>query len=449
MRAGNVALLAAVIGCVLLLFALGWERPAEEGAAAPLPAEEEAAVRPVTDVSVAEIEAMLLSGGKGMFALYADGTDIRMMDAPDGIRLDEGLMKAFYYRMAHLQAVPLEGAPSEGETYGLDDGRRAALVLLLRDGSRIQVDLGARVPISGGSYLRRTGDDTIYQVTGIDEEMLCYGMDDLRACDVLPRIGSGGFASIQELDLQRPEGSLAIRGYRKDSAVAFVLTEPYAAALDWQEVARRLIFPLTALKPVAYEQERRDEALQAAQGPDAVRLRLEAGEVWSLWFCRANDEETWCGREGSPDILRLRTADLDFLHTRIQDLAAGSLCQVSPADLKSVAYVFDGAGGTLEIWGEGDSLAGALNGRPLDQRETLSAARTLTLLPPAGQPSGDGGGRQLLRLLLARRNGVTDEVLVTAAEGRRALVTLNGEPLGTTYVDAVEDMRRQLERMAR
>ena len=54
----------------------------------------------------------------------------------------------------------------------------------------------------------------------------------------------------------------------------------------------------------------------------------------------------------------------------------------------------------------------------------------------------------LLRLLLARRSGVTDEVLVTAAEGRRALVTRNGKPLGTTYVDAVEDMRRQLERTA-
>ena len=167
--------------------------------------------------------------------------------------------------------------------------------------------------------------------------------------------------------------------------MAFVLTNPYAAALDWQEVARRLVFPLTALTPVAYEQEKRDEALRAAQGKDAIHLRLKAEEIWSLWFCKANDEETWCGREGSPDILRLRTADVGFLHTQIQDLAAGSQYQVSPADLKSITYAFEDVSGTLEIWGEGDSLGGALNGRPLDQQGAISAVRTLTLLPPTGQ----------------------------------------------------------------
>lgn len=433
MSRGNRILLAAVL--ILLAAALWMGRGAPQG---PEQAAEAGEIA-VTEMSVGGIKAALLVNEKGSVAIYARDDAFDVMDPPEGAVFSQTMLKAFVYQMAHLRADRVLGQPEEWADYGLED-YAAALVLLGWQGERVRLFMGSEAPFGSGYYLRREGDPNLYLVSGLPAKMLAYDVDALRDVQVLPQIGSGDFSKITRIALERGGETLEIRGAERGGAAYFTMISPFEAMLDWQTVMNRLIAPLASLQMEGYIDG-------VPEGEALARLTIEMnGSSTTLVFLKADGESVCCAREGGHEAVLLGGAQLDFLECRAEDLVEYSFYARSAADTQSVSFCADGISGTLELSGEGEALHASLNGRTLDQSETLALFKSLTLLPAARllEETESIAGESLLTMSFALKTGETELIQLIPHGQRQCAVVINGSATVTTYRSSVEEILRVL-----
>ncbi|MDO5300403.1 MAG: DUF4340 domain-containing protein [Clostridia bacterium] len=393
----------------------------------------------VTEMSVGDIKAALLVNEKGSVAVYAREDAFDVMDPPEGAVFSQTMLKAFVYQMAHLRADRVLGQPEEWAEYGLED-YSSALVLLGWQGERVRLFMGSEAPFGSGYYLRREGDPNLYLVSGLPANMLGYDVDALRDVRVLPQIGSGDFSQITRIVLERDGQTLEIRGTEREGAAYFTMISPFEAMLDWQTVMNRLVAPLASLQMEGYMSE-------VPAGETLARLTIEMnGSSSTLVFLKADEDFVCCTREGGLEAVLLGKAQVDFLECRAEDLVEYSFYARSAADTQSVSFYADGISGTLELSGEGENLRSFLNGRTLNQSETLALFKSLTLLPATQllEETESISGESLLTLSFALKTGETELIQLVPHGQRQCAVVINGSASVTTYRSSVEEILRVL-----
>ena len=431
---GVFAALAAM-ALWLLLVPAGQEEAAEDAAPSLT----------ITDEHVGNLAAAVVVNDKGMVALYADGGDIRMMDGPQGARLSDTLLKAWFYQMAHLQAASALGQVQSWGDYGLEDPV-SSLVLMKKDEGRVRVFLGDESPMGGGRYLRVEGDSTLYLIDGLGMEMMLYGPDDFRDVQVLPQLQSDSVSQITRLCVESGEGRLEITSSRQNGAVLFMLQSPFEAALNWQQVTDKLIVPLASLGSAGFVSDDVPLEQYGFDGPEAVRLEIDTQSGRTvLLFAPCEDGQTlYCAREGGTEVIAVNREDASFLQLTGYELMDSTLYTLKAADVDRVSVSTPQLHGVFELVGQGESLRGSIEGRTLDAAQTVTLYQRLTLLPPAQvlEEGAELSGESLLTLVFERKDGAQDTVQCIPVSDRRCAVVINESASFTTYTSSVEEIIR-------
>lgn len=433
-------LLALLLGACL--YALVEKRDQSEPDAAPQEETQQSVM--VTDISVGSLSAAALSSGAGSTALMISGDQVILLDAPQGAVISDQMLKAFLYRMAHMPAVRTLGSIEDPDEYGFTD-YTAAVALLGADGSKIRLFLGSQAPFDAGRYLMREGVDTLYLIDEMTAQMMRYGADDFRLLNLFPDISSGSLSSIKRIMLDTPEQEIDIYGLVQDGAVYFYMAKPYDTLLSWENVLDTLIMPLSALDQAAYVSGDVSPAKYGLYDADAMRLTTVIDHTeTTLLFAPADEEHLYCAKKGGSDVVLVKREAAAFLDTQAADLMDTTLYSRNAADVDRVQVLAQGVEGEMMISGAGTMLRGMINGRTLDQAETVQLYDALTMLPPAQTVDAAQtiAGDPLLSLTFFLKDGTSDSVLLIPVSDRRCAVMINGEAAFATYTATVEEIIR-------
>ena len=177
---------------------------------------------------------------------------------------------------------------------------------------------------------------------------------------------------------------------------------------------------------------------------DVYTLEMDLdGQRYRIVFAPSPDGQgLYCGRDGEPDIIRIKTKSADFLNLTAADLMDGSLYTKKAADVADVTVSGDGFRGTLTLQGQGEQLCSFADQQRFNQAETIRLYRQFTMLPPA-QRLDDGAALSrspLVTLIFSLRDGTEDVVRCIPVSDGYCAVVINDEAAFTTYASAVREI---------
>ncbi len=403
----------------------------------------------VSDIHAGTVASMAVTNAKGMTAFVIQGKEIEVVDAPSGVEFSDSIKKTFLYQMAHMPAVRKIGAVDSLEEYGLEQ-YRAAVVLLLKDGSRERFFLGDPAPFDSGWYLRRENDDSLYLVDDTIAEMMQYSMNDFRSITVLPADMTAVISNLTGCTLVHQGESMEIRCGKREGAAYYVLEKPFEVLLNWQKVQSELLEPIASLKSSEFVGD--DIPLEAYgfYGEDAYKLILETKErTLELIFLPTEENDFYCASSGSDQVVLIRGETVSFLDCSPMELMDATLYPGNAADMESVEVNAEGITGSLRISGQGELLHSYCNDQMLDRAETVELFQTLTMMPPAELLDSEQelSGESLLTIYFKRKDGTEDIVSLIPVSERRCAVAVNGTASFTTYTATVEEILRVLRQV--
>ncbi len=398
----------------------------------------------ISDIHMGGLAGAALANAQGRIAFMIQDGEINILDAPSGVEFSDSIRKAFLYRMAHMSAVKSLGNVEDWKAYGLED-YRAAVALLLKDGNVVRLFLGDQAPFDSGWYLRREGDDSLYLVDDMTAEMMQYSIEDFRKLVVLPGNMNELITGLTRYTVRYRGEEMAIRCVVRDGAVHYILEKPFEAVLSWQTVQTEIFEPLVRLKSTGFVSEGIPGDKYGLTEDNAYTLTFEiAGQTIKLFFSPASENDFYCTREGSGQVILVDKQSVSFLDCSPTDLLDTTLYPGNAADMESVEIAAEDVEGKLEISGQGDLLHGYYNGVMIDQSETLSLFRALTMIPPAEplDPSQELNGTSIVTLYFRQKDGTEDIVSLIPVSDKRCAVVINGASSFTTYMTAAKEMIR-------
>lgn len=424
------------VGLSILVIGLVRFSPTEQ-------AEPEAEAAAITETNVGGLNAAVLVHEDEMAAVYVYDGKIGLMDAGENIRLSERMLKAFLYQASHLNAARVFDEHEPWREYGLETPY-ATLILMGKDGTRQRIYIGDQAAYGEGRYVRAEGDERLYLLDGIGAEMMDYGPDDFRDIQIFPSLTTESLSKLTRITIEHGENRLDIRGVQKDGAILFIMEEPFHAALNWQAVTEKLVLPIAAVQKEAYISDAGMEHVDVFRQEDVYTLEMDLdGQRYRIVFAPSPDGQgLYCGRDGEPDIIRIKTESADFLNLTAADLMDGSLYTKKAADVADVTVSGDGFRGTLTLQGQGEQLCSFADQQRFNQAETIRLYRQFTMLPPA-QRLDDGAALSrspLVTLIFSLRDGTEDVVRCIPVSDGYCAVVINDEAAFTTYASAVREI---------
>lgn len=411
--------------------------------------EEEAETCMVSDISAGAVAGMAVTNAGGMTAFVIQGKEIEVVDAPEGTEFSDSVKKAFLYQMAHMPAIRKMDTVDSLKKYGLEE-YRAAVVLLLKDGSRERFFLGDPAPFDSGWYLRKENDENLYLVDNAIAEMMQYTVDDFRRITVLPEDMKSVASELTRLTLRHQGECMEIRCGRREGTAWYFLEKPYQVALNWQKVQSELLEPVSDLKCSGFVSEGASFEEYGFYSEDAYQLILETEEnTWELFFLPTEENDFYCAETGNSQVVLISGEAASFLTCSPAELMDATLYPGNAADMESVEVSAEGISGTLRISGQGELLHSYCNEKLLSQAETIDLFETLTMLPPAEVfDSGEElSGKSLLTIYFKRKDGTEDIVNLIPVSERRCAVVMNGTASFTTYTATAEEILRVLRQV--
>lgn len=437
--------LAALAGCSVLCAALALlltAAPAESGE----PAADAAEVSMLTDIHMSDIAGIALKNGNGSIALMLYQNEWSVLEAPEDTGVNMSAVKSFSYRMAHMPALEDLGETQDWEAYGLDDPQ-ATVSIVQTDGSVTKIHMGDQTPLEKGYYARRENDFHLYWIDDVTARMLCYGMDDLRALDVLPQIGESGLKGLTLFRLTHGETTIEVIGEESSGAARFYMTRPFETALDWELVSEEIYTPLTCLDECRFVSADAPRAAYGLADEDRYCVELQyGGKAWVLTFADAGDGTFYVCREGSDQIVSVSSSLLDFLSLQSSALVSGTLYSVSAAELSSVRVSAKDVDIYAEFSGSGENLSAVLNGKPIKRTQALELVKTVTMLPQSGvlTEAADIAAEPLLRMSFVLRDGTETLIEIVPVTERHCAFILNGSSGATVYTSTAEELIREV-----
>lgn len=425
----------AAVCCAALL----WLLPAA-------PAGEEPSARPVTRLSVGEVQAVVLKNATGAVSLLNLPTGVEV-DGADTAAYAPEKLTALVYGLAHMDAAGTV-APAADDRYGFA-APSAQASLLLADGA-VRLTLGRACPVGEAYYLRTDQSEEVYLVSAQSAALLLQGVDDLRDLRLYPALNGADLTGLQAILLEHGGDAIELQRLQTDTASAFFgLVQPVVSVPDWEKVYRQLLSPLVLLCPRRFVAQGEDLAPYGLDEPEYTLTLLLNGETYRCAFTRKDPDTYYCTRLGSGLVSEVDAEDAAFLQLDFMDLVGGSLYTRSAADLSGVSARFDGRRFSLDITGEGESLRAATSTRQLDGQELLDFYRRIDTIPAAARLTGEETPAQAPALVLtfALRGGGEDILEFYPISDRQCAVYINGQAEFSTYTTVVEELKNNFERV--
>ena len=138
--------------------------------------------RTITDLAEADIGAVTLENEKGTLRFEKDGEAYKQAEGQKPIpEFDAAKVKSLVGTAAHLRAVDFGKPDVTLASAGVDDACKTKVFLeLAGDAGQSQVALYVGNQVDGNYYLRREGDDVLYQVSSFMGGRLAQGPDDFK-----------------------------------------------------------------------------------------------------------------------------------------------------------------------------------------------------------------------------------------------------------------------------
>jgi len=211
-------------------------------------AEDAAPSRKITDMSAAEVQAVVLHNQSGTIGLLNLPSGVAVEGGDSSIYSQEKLV-SLIYRLAHLDS---SGAVEQGAdglaAFGLETP--AAQASLLTQDETVRLYLGRRCPVSQEYYLLREGDTEIHLVEEETARMLLQGVSDLRQLELFPALTGESVRALRRIVIENSRGRVVLDQLQTDTISSFFgMTAPVAAPLNWKDVDDLVLVPLRALSP--------------------------------------------------------------------------------------------------------------------------------------------------------------------------------------------------------
>lgn len=277
-----------------------------------------------------------------MAAVYVYDGKIGLMDAGENIRLSERMLKAFLYQASHLNAARVFDEHEPWREYGLETPY-ATLILMGKDGTRQRIYIGDQAAYGEGRYVRAEGDERLYLLDGIGAEMMDYGPDDFRDIQIFPSLTTESLSKLTLLTIEHGGNRLDIRGVQR-MAPSFYHGGTVSCRAELAGGYGKAGAAIAAVQKEAYISDAGMEHVDVFRQEDVYTLEMDLdGQRYRIVFAPSPDGQgLYCGRDGEPDIIRIKTESADFLNLTAADLMDGSLYTKKAADVADVTVSGDG-----------------------------------------------------------------------------------------------------------
>lgn len=397
----------------------------------------------VDNINLNSVAGLVLKNENGAVPLMIYDGEIQFIDAPADTEMDTSVIKAFAYRMTHIPAKEKIGKVESLSDFGLENPA-SAVSIILSNGETVRVALGDEAPFDNGYYIRSENGEDVYLTDGITARMLRYGTDDFRRLDVLPEIPTG--VSLKDLTgfgLIRGDEIIEITGTQGADGMTYMLRRPFEALLDWENVASYIYSPFICLDECSFVSADGDFEKYGLEDDGVCSLIASlAGKTFRMYFADAGDGTYYVCRDGSKQIVRVKSELLPFLNVQLSELVSDTVYSVGAAELSAVHIEADGLDYSATITGSGEDIRTVIGDRVLSASETVSFVKTVTMLPRAGMltDEADITGKPILRLSLSLRDGRENMIELTPVSDWYCAVIVDGSCVTATYTSTVNEI---------
>lgn len=404
-------------------------------------AEDAAPSRKITDMSAAEVQAVVLHNQSGTIGLLNLPSGVAVEGGDSSIYSQEKLV-SLIYRLAHLDS---SGAVEQGAAgmaaFGLETP--AAQVSLLTQDETVRLYLGRRCPVSQEYYLLREGDTEIHLVEEETARMLLQGVSDLRQLELFPALTGESVRALRRIVIENSRGRVVLDQLQTDTISSFFgMTAPVAAPLNWKDVDDLVLVPLRALSPERFVSSDVPLSQYGLNQPEyTLELTLD-GKEYRCGFVRKDPDTYYCAALDGMLVSEIPAEKVQFLEAGFMDLIGSSIYTRSVADLSRLSAKYEGHLVSLEVSGESTALTATVEGRQMDYLETLAFYNRIDTIPAAAALTGEETiqSQPALTLVFTLRSGQEDILEFYAVSDRQYAVFLNGSAEFTTYATVVTDL---------
>ncbi|MDD9946913.1 MAG: DUF4340 domain-containing protein [Myxococcales bacterium] len=151
--------------------------------------------RTITDLEQDDVVAVTVENEKGTLRFEKDGDAFKQAEGEKAIpEFDPGKVKSMVGTAVHLRAVDFAKPDVTLASAGVDDaGKSKVLLELSNDAGPSQVLLRVGAKVGSNYYLRKEGDEVLYQISSFMGDRLSQGPDDFKK-DPPPKEGASASA---------------------------------------------------------------------------------------------------------------------------------------------------------------------------------------------------------------------------------------------------------------
>lgn len=393
----------------------------------------------VTDISVADIAGAAVRNKTGSYGMIAENGVLTMLDAPEA-EWSAQKMNAFIYYFSHLKAgkaVKAEGALTE---YGLEPAD-SVITLLLTNGDKIRLSLGKANAMDGSYYFQKEGDSNLYLVEALAAALAGQSMDDFRDMKLFPALDENTAAKLTHISVNRG-GVGYVLERSGEKGIAFKMSHPVEAELNWELADKHVIAPLQSLVPETFVSSDRPLADYGLDKPEAVLELTIGGQDYRIGFSEAGGGSFYCAELSGQTVYEVLAEQAAFMETPYNILLGDSVYTRGIAEISNLTLTADTNRYSLDVTGEGEKLTGNLNGKPFHYLEMVKFYKNISQIPIAGEVSEEEtiDSKALMTLTLRLRDGGTDVLEFLPVSDRQCAVSVNGRIQFTTYRSVAEDI---------
>lgn len=441
MNRANKLLSAAALISVLIAGILCIITKQENSESADEPVAEETLL--IDNIHLSSVAGIVLKNENGTVPLMIYDGEIECLDFPGDTEINSSVLKAFAYRMVHMPAREKIGEHDNLSDFGLKEPS-STVSIILTNGEKLRISLGDRAPFQGGYYAKADNDTNIWLTDDVTARMLQYSIDDFRKTDVLPEFPAEfSLKDLSRFVLIQGDDLIEIVGIAGSDGISYTMSQPFEAALDWENVASEIYSPLTRLNECTFISADGNYADYGFTDDNVSILILTvSGKTSQIYFCPTDDGNYYACRDGSRQIVKVSSDLLPFLKLRVSDLVSDTLYSASAANLSSVRIEADGTDLTVKISGSGEALCAQADSKTMNASETVSFVKAVTMLPQAGMLTDETEitGNPILRLSFCLRNGNENIIELIPITQWHCAVCIDGAVSAATFTSTVREI---------
>lgn len=393
----------------------------------------------VTNYGVGNVQAIVLGNEHGSIGLINTAQGV-IVDGDATEKYSQDKLKYLVYSLAHIPAERVVDG-QEAENYGFSDPSAQASLLL--EDETIRLQLGRQNPLSQEYYIRSSKSDEIYMVDrAVADQMLQFAQD-LRDLSLYPPLTDDALAALSEISLENDGGKIVLTQVKSNTHSNFyAMSEPVAAALNWESVDKLILNPLRRLAPVHFVSDDVPLSDYGLDQPECVLELTLGGTRYRCGFVQKTSDVWYCARLDGSLVSEVDAEALPFADLTYLDLIGNTIYAKGVADLSRIGASYEDKRIEITIEGAGTDLTATAGTRQMDSRETIAFYKKIGCIPAAARLQGtesiDPG--VILTLSVTARDGTEDIIEFHPMSQRQCAVFINGAADFSTYNTVVTEM---------